>query len=360
MNDDQTLIQGDQLIEDYRRYTARKVTFIVILLIVAIVSAGYTMTVGIRDMGLFESFSILFDHIRGATYEIGSEAWLDDYTIWNLRLPRVLAAVFVGMGLTISGVAMQSITANPLAEPYTVGMSSGASFGVAVALVLGFSFGTMAGSYGMVLNAFVFGSIPAVLAIAITGFRKQSPATIILVGTAVSYIFNAMSTLVLMRADPATLQRIMLWQIGTVAEVGWYELPLIMATVVVGSILMMILSKKMNMLSVGGESAKTMGVDVNTLRIIILAILTVVTAVIVSFTGIIGFLGLVAPHIMRLVIGGDNRFIIPAAGLFGATFLLVADAIARYAGDMPVGVVMSFIGAPMFLYLVMRMRRDVW
>lgn len=353
----------EDMIRGYRAYTARKIAVIIAIFAVLVVAAGFSMTVGIRSIGFFDSFRILFDHLGGATYDPGSAGWRDDRTIWDIRVPRVLAAVIVGFGLAVSGVAMQSITKNPLADPYTTGMSSGAHFGVALSMALGIYASTGMGRYGSVFNAFVFGMVPALIVIALSNRRNSSPATVILVGVAISYFFSSLSTLVVMRADPADIKDIYNWQLGTLESMDWDSIPMMALVVAVGSVILMLLSSKLNVLSLASGNAKTMGVDADTYRTLILVVIAFITSIIVGFCGIIGFLGLVAPHIMRLLIGGDNRFLLPAAGLFGSMFLLVADTIGRSVISpdvIPVGVVMSFIGSPIFLYLVLRMKREVW
>ncbi len=354
---------SEDIIRGYRRYTGRKILVIIVILAVTVLAAGYSMTLGVREIGFADSYRILIDHLLGATYDPGSPGWRDDQAIWNIRIPRVLAAIVVGFGLAVSGVAMQGITRNPLADPYTTGMSSGANFGVALSMVLGLYASSGMGRYGTVFNAFVFGMIPALIVITLSNRRNASPATVILVGVAISYFFSSLNTLVVMRADPKDIQDIYLWQLGTLERMSWDAIPMMGLVVAAGSAMLMVLSNKLNVLSLSSGNAKTMGIDVETYRTLIMVIVTFVSSMIVGFCGIIGFLGLIAPHMMRLLVGGDNRYLVPAAGMFGAMFLLLADTLGRtmISPDViPAGVVMSFIGAPVFLFLILRMKREVW
>ncbi|MEE3400854.1 MAG: iron ABC transporter permease, partial [Methanomethylophilus sp.] len=190
-----------------------------------------------------------------------------------------------------------------------------------------------------------------------------SPATLILVGVAMSYLFNSASTLLLVGTSAEKLQDAYLWQIGTLENVTWDYVPIMLTMTAIGIAVLIAASSKINLLTAGDESAKSLGIDPETFRTAVIVVLSLMTAVIVGFLGIVGFVGLVSPHIVRTIIGADNRYVIPGAAVFGAAFLLIGDLIARtiiYPGSLPVGVVMSFVGAPIFLYLVVRSRREVW
>ena len=349
--------------EEYHRYIWYKVLFILILLALIFLIAGYALTVGGRDIGFAQAYGILWDHITGVTYPVGTEEFYDDYAVWNVRLPRIVVGIIAGAGLAVGGAAMQSSVNNPLADPYTTGISSGAVFGVSVAIVMGFSLANSIGTYGMVLNAFIFGMIPAVFIAMISKFTHSSPATLILSGVAMSYLFNAASTLIMVTADAHKLQDAYLWQIGTLENVTWSYVPLMLVVNLAGIIFLTIESSKLNLITIGDASTKSLGLNPETFRIVILVLLSIMTASVVGFVGIIGFVGLVSPHIVRLVIGADNKYLVPASALFGAMFLLLADLISRtiiYPGSIAVGVIMSFIGAPIFLALIIRSRKEMW
>ena len=349
--------------DEYRRYTVHKILFVAGLAATIILVSGYALTLGDRSIGFWQVYEVLIDHLAGAQYEPGSSSWWDDYIIWNVRLPRILVAAVAGAGLAVGGAAMQTAVRNPLADPYTTGISSGAVLGVSVALVLGFSLNSSTGSYGIVINAFVCGLIPAVIIILISRFTATSPATLILAGIAMSYLFNALSTLLLVGASAETIQEAYLWQIGTLQNVTWNDLPIMFWITLVGSLFLMGATKKMNLLSLGDDNAKSLGLNAENFRLIVLVLLSVMTAAVIGFIGIIGFIGLVSPHIVRLILGTDNRYVLPASAFFGATFLLLADLIARTVispGEIPVGVVMSFLGAPIFLALILHNKKGMW
>ncbi|MBQ8180038.1 MAG: iron ABC transporter permease [Candidatus Methanomethylophilaceae archaeon] len=346
--------------EGYRKYLLRKTLFIVGCCIIVFALAGVACTLGNRDIGFLEVYQIIWEHIQGVSYEPGSPEWWDDYSVVNIRLPRIVMAIIAGMGLAIGGVAMQSIMSNPLADPYTTGISSGACFGAVTALIMGFSFSSILGQYGIVTNAFVCSLVPALAMIFISRISRTSPATLILAGTALSYIFNALTTLIMITADDEKLQTAYLWQIGSFEDAMWSEIPLMLVVTVIGSIFLIFTANKLNLLILGDESAKSLGLDASKYRTLCLIALSVVTASVISFTGIIGFVGLVVPHIVRMILGSDNKFLVPASMALGAVVLLAADLVGRTlteVGELPVGLIMSFIGGPVFLYIILRQKK---
>ena len=355
------MTQNDNSFKDqYKHYVLRKILFIAIFFSLLIICSGISLTLGGRDIGFFQSFSILWDHLLGKTYVLGSDAWWDDFVLWTVRLPRIVTAIVVGAALSVCGVVIQSIVKNPLADPYTTGISSGAVFGVSVAMALGFTvIQGDGGNTGTFLNAFIFGIIPALMIIAITRFRNSTSATVILAGIAMSYLFSALSTLIMITSSAETLQNIYLWQVGSLENIKWSSLPFLTTITVVGTVACILLSNKLNVLSAGENTAKSLGLDTDSLKTICLLITAFMTAAVVSLVGIIGFLGLVAPNMVRLALGSDNRYTIPASMLVGASFLVLADTISRLivTANVPVGVVMSFIGGPIFLCIILLSRR---
>ena len=349
--------------EKYRSYTKRKVLFVLGCLIVTVFSFGLSVTIGNRELSVVEVYEITFKHIMGTTYEMYTQEWYDDVIVWDVRVPRALFAIVAGAGLAIAGSTMQSVMKNPLADPYTVGISSGACFGVAVAEVLGIAIvGSVTGN-AKVFNAFLFALIPMFVVIAISPRDNVSPATIILAGVAISYLFNSMTTILLSFTDAESLANIYEWQLGTVKNINWdcVWMPLIMT--LAGSAILILLSRQMNILSLGDAQATSLGLNVKRLRFLLLIISSLVVAGIVAFAGIIGFVGLIAPHIVRLIIDSDNKFVIPGAAMFGGAFFLLCDTLNRHlfgAAEVPVGVIISFIGAPIFLLLIVKQSRSMW
>ena len=354
---------GGTVVAEYKRYILRKIIFIVVCATVAIVAFGISVGIGARQMEIGRVYELLFNHIMGVTYPVNSTDWVEDAVIWDYRLPRSLFALLAGASLAVAGVAMQSVMNNPLADAYTTGVSSGACFGVAVAIVLGFTLiQNEYSSIAITINAFLFAMIPVAAILAISP-RTKSPATLILAGIAIGYIFNAMSTLLLTSTEEETLARIYVWQIGSIDNIIWSNIPIVAVASIIGLFVVGMLSRKLNVLSLGETSAKAMGVNVQTMRYILLLLMAFMVASVISYAGIIGFVGLVSPHIVRILIDSDNRFVVPASAMLGASLLLVCDIVCRLIspnGSIPVGVVISFVGAPIFLYLLVRKNANIW
>lgn len=350
----------DSFKTEYKQHTSRKVAFILVCAILAFIGVATSVVVGGYEITISRVYESIWDHITGVELTPFTREWYDDQIIWYGRMPRVLFALVAGVGLAVSGVTMQSIMKNPLAEPYTTGVSSGAYFGVALSIAMGIS---VMNSTDSVIDALIFALIPVSIMIALSTRTEGSVATIILVGTALSYMFNAFSTLILVSTDADTLANVYKWQVGSFSDMEWPELEMVAAVVIVGSVLILLLSKKLNIMSLGDENAISLGLNIKRLRIICLVVMAVMVSFIVAFSGIVGFVGLICPHIIRLVIGSDNRFVIPAAAAFGAAFLLFADTAAKwmsYVDAVPVGVVASLVGAPAFLIILIHNRREIW
>ena len=348
---------------EYRRYVGKKVIFCIICLAVAIVAMGLAFVSGSYEIGFFESYQILWDHITGniATDEIGL---MKDHVIWDLRFPRVLGGLFVGAGLAICGAVMQNSLKNPLADPYTTGISSGAGLGSSLAIILGIS--VIPGLYGesaIVVNAFVFALIPALVMIFFSVMkRNMSPESTILIGVAVMYVFSAMTTLIRVSATEEDLAEAYIWSVGTLGKTTWDNVFVMGAATAVGVVLFTAVSNMLNVLAMSDQSVTALGEKPKKLRLVLMLIVSMVTAVLVSFTGTIGFVGLVAPHVVRLLIGSDNRYLIPASACFGAMFLVCADCLAKEitTTGLPVGVITALVGGPLFLFILIKMRKSAW
>ncbi len=350
--------------EKYNRYVWMKVLFIAIFAIATFAIFWVSLCVGTRDLTVAEVFDYFVNHVQGVTYEPRTQEFFDDKIVWDYRVPRALFGIISGAGLAISGAIMQSVMKNPLADPYTTGVSSGALFGVAIAVTLGFTFGGSGlEGFGTVANAILMSMVPVVVIIFFSPFFRKSPSTLILAGVAVSYLFNALTSILLVSTDEDNLATVYRWQVGSFTDLTWGSLPLMTIAVVVGIAIVLPLSNKLNLMSLDDKDAKSLGLNSERLRIVCLVILSFITASIVSYVGIIGFVGLVIPHMVRMVIGSDNRFLIPGSVALGAFFLTACDIISRaidVQAEVPVGVVTSFIGAPIFLYLIVRQKSGVW
>ena len=287
------------------------------------------------------------------------------------RGPRILLAVITGISLAMSGVVMQGLLRNPLVSPFTLGVSSAASFGAALSLVLGASlFG--AAYYGsvtilgqtytnknliIILFAFISGLLSVLLVLSIARAQHLSQSVLILSGIVVNYLFSAGISFMKYISEDHALREITLWLMGGMWGATWSTVILLIPIVVVCFVLMEYITIDMNTLSGGDDVAKSLGVDVKRLRTLGLVASAFVTSACISFTGIIGFIGLMAPHICRLFIGNDHRYLLPASALMGALILLISDTVARVIlrpTEMPVGIIMYLIGGVFFIWLVTR------
>ncbi|MBO4568381.1 MAG: iron ABC transporter permease [Candidatus Methanomethylophilaceae archaeon] len=341
-----------RVIAEYHRQIARKIIVLAVCIIGIIAFVGLFSLTVYSDITLKEAYEVIWNHIMGNQYETRSRLWWADRYIWNTAMPHAVGAILAGASLAICGTLMQAIMGNPLADPYSTGISSGACFGAVAAIVMGVAFAGVAGELGLVTNAFIGALVPAALIILISAKIRMTPATLILLGTAISYFFNSMITYLMVVTDADTLKSAYMWQIGSLDGMAWSYMPLMLGVTVVGAAAVLFMGNKLNVMSLGDKSATSLGIDVQRFRTICLVIMAFMTASIVAFTGIIGFVGLVSPHLVRLLVGSDNKFVMPISMAVGALLLLMADYAAYTLSDIPVGVVMSIIGSPVFLILI--------
>ncbi|MBE9570442.1 MAG: iron ABC transporter permease [Proteobacteria bacterium] len=349
---------SSEIKEQYQKFIGRKVIFILslppLLFLICAISASLgsaPITIGDASAAfLHKFFPSYFDPSR-----------LAERVVWFMRLPRIFMGVAAGIGLGIAGSVMQGVLKNPLASPYTLGIASGAGFGAALALTLGV--GLVEGKYLIIGNAFLFALICSFIIVGLVSYKDATPETMILAGIAMMYFFSAMTTLLQYIAGPMATAAVVFWLIGDLGESSWGELSLITIVFVCCIPLLLWKSWDLNVMGAGDETAKSLGVNVERVRIFMMIAASLLVAGIVCFTGTIGFIGLVAPHITRMAIGGDNRFLLPASGLVGAVILVGADTVARMVIApviIPVGVMTAFLGVPLFFYLIMRRRKRYW
>lgn len=272
------------------------------------------------------------------------------YVVVDVRLPRILTAAIVGGGLSIAGAIFQGILLNPLADPYTLGISAGAAFGASIALLLDISF---LGIYSVPFFAFIGAVATLFFVIYLSSFSGQiSSNNLILSGIIVAAILSAGISFIKYVADEQ-VSIIIFWLMGSFGSKTWTDVFLTFLFVSVGFFIFIFFARDLNIMSLGNRSAASLGVETNRVRVILLITASLITAVCVSVSGIIGFVGLIVPHLMRFLVGPDNRKLIPASILVGATLLLCADTITRAVlpTEIPIGVLTALIGGPFFCYI---------
>jgi len=341
---------------DYLSLARRKRMLILAMFILLMVLMGFAMSVGAVEVAFTRLIKTLIN--QGDVYE--------KIVVWQIRLPRILTGVIAGSGLAVSGCMMQTSLKNPIASPATLGIANAAAFGANVAIVC---FGAGQIKYTtseaisishplIVTSAAFFFSVLAMIAIlSLAKLRHFSPESVILSGVAFGSLFSAGSTLIQYFADDVQVAAMVFWTFGDLGRVSWANLAVIAVVNVIGLIYFLFNRWQFNALDTSDATAMSLGVDVEKIRFVSMIIATLMTAVLVAFMGVIGFVGLIAPQMMRRIIGADHRFLVPASALMGAILLLVADVIARMLLSpviLPVGAITSFFGAPLFLYLLLK------
>jgi iron complex transport system permease protein len=290
---------------------------------------------------------VLFSHIFPIEH-----TWPDtiDAIVISVRLPRALLAMFIGAGLSISGASFQGIFSNPLVSPDILGVTAAAGFGAAVAILLG------ANSSLIQVSAFAFGIVGVALSYMISRVYKTTPTLmLVLAGVIVAALFGALTSATKYLADPESkLPAITFWLMGSLASASWKDVVRIIFPVTIGSTVLLLLRWRLNLLAMGDAEARSLGVRTELLKAVIIVSTTLVSAASVCVAGVIGWIGLIIPHVARMIVGPDHRVLMPASMAIGACYLLFIDDIARTitAAEVPLGILTAIIGAPFFAYLL--------
>ena len=325
-----------------------KIKFTILVVIFIVVFFGSFM-LGRYPVSPVELIKIILSGI----FDI-PQSWPDaaENVIFQIRLPRVLAAAVIGAALSLAGVSYQGMFQNPMVSPDILGASSGAGFGAALAILLG------AGYMGISVSAFALGLAAVMLAYGISRVsRINATLAMILAGMMIGSLFTSCTSFVKLVADTEqTLPAITYWLMGSLVSIKPQDVAFVIFPMIAGSVPLFLLKWRMNLLTVGEEEAQAMGINTSALRFIVIVCATLLTASSVAISGMIGWVGLVIPHFCRMIFGYDYRKIIPASALFGASFLMVVDNIARLAttAEIPLGILTSFVGAPIFVYLILK------
>ena len=275
--------------------------------------------------------------------------------VWDVRFPRVLLACLVGAGLAMVGASLQAVTRNPLADPHLLGISAGGALGAILALL---HTGLFLGLLTVPLFAFLGALIATLLVLLVSNFSSATSADrLILAGVAVSFILMSLANVLIFLGDPRATHTVVFWMLGGLGLAQWGQLVYPLFILLVCGLYLYFNTGKLNAMTIGDETASTLGISVARFRLMVFAVGALITGVMVAFSGIIGFVGLMVPHVIRLLIGGDYRRLLPASALLGAIFLVWADVIARNImapDDMPIGIVTGLIGGLFFIWLLRR------
>lgn len=336
--------------------TAGRFRVLVAALTVAVVAAGLaSICWGAVAVDVPAVLQVLGGHLGLGDAAVDR---VDEQIIWTIRLPRTVMSMVVGAGLAISGVVIQAVVRNPLGDPYLIGIMPGASLG-AVAVIVGG--GAVVGGLSMSGAAFA-GGLLAFGAVFLLGRRNGSwpPARLVLAGVAVGYLVSSFTYFLQILATPNQVQRVLFWSLGSVAGATWDDLPLVGTIVAFSVAILLINAARLNALSAGTDLTATLGINVGRLQLMLMVVTALASGAIVAVAGGIGFVGLVIPHIARLLVGADHRRVLIVATLLGASFLTIADIAARLVrapAELPIGIVTAAVGAPFFLWLLTQPRR---
>lgn len=337
--------------EAFRHRTLRRMILLVVLLVALVSTTVVSVMIGQYEIPLRDLPGIL---AAGPT----AAADLSASVVWQIRLPRVLLGLLVGAALGVGGALMQAVFANPLAEPSVIGVTSGAGVGAAAAIVFGWGF---LGASTLPALAFLAGLVTTGLVYVLARFGgRVRVLNLILVGIAVNAVAGAAISFLVFLAPSTSREEIVFWQMGTLNGAQWAHVSVVATIGVVGLAVALLLGRRLDVLALGEQAASHVGVDVGRLRALVIITATLLTAAAVSYAGLIGFVGLIVPHIIRTVAGPSNHLILPASALGGAVLIGLSDIVARTVipfVDLPIGIFTALVGGPVFFLLLRRMTR---
>lgn len=331
------------------------------LLLAIVVSVLYSLTNGQASISMKEVFQILTYKISGGQVgsleNVGSQAAVN--IIWFVRTPRVILAIFVGMGLAVSGAIMQAVVQNPLADPYILGVSSGASLGATFSILVGFGSATFLSQFGLAFGAFAGAIIASfsVLLLSSVGGRMTS-VKLVLSGTIIGALLSSISSfIVYLSSNAEGIKTVTFWAMGSLAAASWGKIPILAVVVLAITGFFLSQYRILNVMLLGEETAVTLGVSLVKYRRSYMLLSSLLTGVVVAYSGMIGFVGLIIPHIVRGLSGSDHKRLLPVVALSGSLFLIWADILSRVLipnVELPIGIITSIIGAPLFIYIIVK------
>lgn len=351
MNHEQTV---DRLVADHSRTVRRRWAAITALAVLAAVAFVVSTVVGPVDLRAA-------DVLRGLV-DPGSLTETQATVLWRLRLPMSVMAVLIGLALSAAGAQMQTILNNPLAEPFTLGISAAAALGGASAIVLGWVLVPVP-QLNLAVIAWASAIAATAVIVAFSIWRGATSETMILLGIGLVFLFQAVLALLQYRASTEALQQIVFWTMGSLTRATWLGNGVLAAVLAVTLPIMAVLSWQLTALRLGDDRARAMGVNVSRLRVVMLVVVSVLAATAVAFAGVIGFIGLVGPHIARMLVGEDQRYFLPASMAAGAGILCAAHALSLVIVPgiaIPIGIITALVGVPFFFLIILTRKRTQW
>ncbi|WP_395670952.1 FecCD family ABC transporter permease [Phenylobacterium sp.] len=345
-------LAASPVLRDHRAAKARRRLVVIGLALACVVAFALDLATG--------PSSLPMDRVLRGLFEPSVLSPAESAIVWQIRLPYALMAALVGVALALSGAEMQTVLNNPLASPFTLGVSSAASFGASLAIVFGV--GLAAAPQGLLttLNAFVFALGSVLLLQVLARAQRGGVQSIVLFGIALVFAFNAATALVQFVSSPEALQQLVFWTMGSLSRATWNAVAIMGAVVLLVTPFSLLAARSLTALRLGEDRAMSFGVDAGRLRFMSLLRASLLSAAAVAFVGVVGFIGLVAPHIARLLVGEDHRIFLPASLLSGALLMSLASTASKTlvpGALLPVGIVTAVIGVPVFLVLILRNAR---
>ena len=350
-------IETDADRESIRRVHIKQVLYILIVALMTILLSAYSVTISSTTITPLQVYETLLNQIIPGLFDVPSRT---QEIIMRAYVPRVLMAVIVGSIFAIGGCIVQTILKNPLATPYTLGVSSSAAFGAGLSIILGIS--TIAGVFGTITNAFIFSLIPAAIILVASARRNMMATTMILVGISLSYLFSAANTIMQYFGNADAVKQAMFWAVGDLNSARLSQSPYVLVTLIITIIIAAWLMKDIDIMRMGDHTAASLGVNVKRTRTLSIVLACFSTAVAVSFVGAIGFICLLAPQISRIFVGNNLRYLLPASMFTGSLLLVIADIIAKDLINpimLPVGAITALVGAPILIYLLLRNKNTI-
>lgn len=343
-----------------KKTETKKLIYIPALLALLVLSILLSASIGQVEIPLSDTFKILMErlfHVKLAGYAEIPSAYFN--VVWMIRFPRALIAAAVGIGLSLCGIVMQAAVENPLADPYILGISSGATLGATFALMVGVGTMPFIGQASVSVCAFAGALLASFLVLFFANIGGHATgAKLVLSGTVINSMFSAFSNIMIYFANNAqALQNITFWIMGSTASATWSKVPAILVIVALTALFFLTQSNTLNLMLMGEEAATTLGINLTFWRRIYLIIASLITGILVSGCGMIGFVGLVIPHIARAIFGANHRVLTPYTILFGGIFMVLTDLLSRSlvsGSEVPVGIITAALGAPVFLYMLLK------
>lgn len=343
--------------KSFAKTRRRRILYIAAVCLAILVVSLYSVIADATGISPWEIYASIINLVIPGTFDMSP---FKEYIAINVYLPRVLMAMIIGAILALGGCITQTILKNPLATPYTLGVSSSASFGAGIVIILGI--GTNTSTFALITSSFIFSMIPAFVILIVASRKNMMVTTLILIGVALSYLFSAANTLMQYFGDADAVKAALFWTVGDLNASLISQPKYMLLVLLLGAIMSYILLKDINIMRMGDDTAKSLGVNVRVTRTASIILACFITAAAVSFVGAIGFVCLLGPQISRTIVGGDLKYLLPASATTGSLLLLLADLVAKTIVSpimLPVGAITAVIGAPVMIYLLIKNRSTV-